>query len=261
MSVSETSLRGFRVVWEEELDAFPAVAHPEWAESFSWLVQGTTTREARGRSFDLGLFTGASPKDEVLAHWEELRSHAGLPSVLNARQVHGPEVWRHETAPPGLTTMPEPCDGHATLSADILLTVTTADCVPVFLVDPARRAISMLHAGWRGAAAGVLERGIEALCDRGGSATETLLVHFGPAICGRCYEVGIEVFDALNQPVPRGPVPIDLRMILAERAVAKGVAADAISISGHCTRCTAVDFFSHRGGDRGRQVGFLGVRG
>ena len=87
-----------------------------------------------------------------------------------------------------------------------------------------------------------------------------LHVHFGPAICGACYEVGPEVFEALNQPVPPCPTPIDLRAVLVERAVAAGVDRSQVTVSGHCTRCTGSGLFSHRGGDAERQVGYLGVR-
>lgn len=85
-------------------------------------------------------------------------------------------------------------------------------------------------------------------------------MHLGPAICGSCYEVGPEVFGALGLPTPDGPTPLDLRAALAERAAAEGVPSTSITVSGHCTRCTDSGLFSHRGGDAGRQVGYLGLR-
>jgi hypothetical protein len=87
-----------------------------------------------------------------------------------------------------------------------------------------------------------------------------LLVHLGPAICGKCYEVGPEVFTALGLPAPRAPRPVDLRGVLAARAAAEGVDPSRLTISAHCTRCTGSGLFSHRGGDLGRQVGYIGVR-
>lgn len=239
-------------------DALPAVTHPGWSEAFPWLAQGTTGRGETEAPFDLGLFSDASPARDVVANWDALRVGAGCPRVVHARQIHGGTVRLHGPGDPGLQVA-EPCDGHATSSAGVLLAVTTADCVPVSVVDPERRAVALLHAGWRGAAAGVLERGVRVLVDDVGSAPSALHVHLGPAICGRCYEVGPEVFEALDLPVPVGAEPLDLRAALAERAETAGVAARRITISEHCTRC-GEGFFSHRGGDRQRQVGYLGVR-
>ena len=238
----------------------PYVSHASWTEGFPWLVQGTTCRGGAESPFDLGLFSTPSPAPAVLARWERLRNGCGISSVTHARQVHGEAVYFHGTLPPGLH-LSAPCDGHATASAGVLLTVTTADCVPVFLVDPARRAVALLHAGWRGVAAGILERGVDTLATRAGTRTSDLFVHLGPAICGTCYEVGPEVFSALGRPTPPGPEAIDLRAVLEERATGAGVLADRVSVSEHCTRCEGSAFFSHRGGDLGRQVAFLGIRG
>lgn len=156
-------------------------------------------------------------------------------------------------------SIPEDRDGHVTDVEGVLLAVSIADCVPVSVVDPARRRVALLHAGWRGTAEGILERGLDELAGEAGAAG--LLVHLGPAICGGCYEVGPEVFEALGRPRPDAPSPIDLRSVLAERAVAAGVEGDHVSVSELCTRCEHDLLFSHRGGDSGRQVAYLGVRG
>jgi polyphenol oxidase len=246
-------------VREERVPGLPAVRHAGWARRFPWLVQGTTTRHASDGppDFDLRLFGDDPPPPGVHDRWQALLDWAGCASVVHARQVHGAEVAEHQAAPAGLHVPPD-CDGHATGAPGMLLAVSIADCVPVSVVDPERRRIALLHAGWRGAAAGILERGLADLAR--GSATERLLVHFGPSICGLCYEVGVEVFEALDRPPPPGPTPIDLKAVLVERAVAAGVAPDHVSVSERCTRCEPDTFFSHRGGDAGRQVAFLGVR-
>ncbi len=180
-------------------------------------------------------------------------------TMVHARQVHGSTVRFHRETSPGLH-LAEACDGHATADEGVTLAVTTADCVPVFLVDPERKAVALLHAGWRGAAAGILERGLNVLGERVGSTPRDVSVHLGPAICGACYEVGPKVFDALGLEVPSGPQGIDLRRHLAQRAIANEITVESISISSHCTRCGGVRLFSHRGGHRQRQAAFLGVR-
>ena len=118
----------------------------------------------------------------------------------------------------------------------------------------------MVHAGWRGAAGGILESAVATLGDRFGVASRELYLHLGPAICGACYEVGPEVHQGLGEEVPLGPTPVDLRRNLAARAVASGVEASRTTVSALCTRCGPVDLFSHRGGDPARQVAFLGWR-
>jgi YfiH family protein len=246
----------------EALDPrIPALVHTEWAAELPWVVQGTTTRGEGPTPFDLGLFSDGSPADVVRGSWDRLIDATGMRSAVHARQVHGAEVRTHERPEAelanGLRLAPE-CDGHVTSEPGVLLAVSAADCVPIFVVDPEARAVAALHAGWRGVAAGVLERGLAALAAR--SDRSELRVHLGPSICGPCYEVGPEVFEALGLAVPERPTPIDLRSVLARRAIEHGVAREHVTISEHCTLCTESDLFSHRGGDRGRQVGYLGIR-
>lgn len=249
----------FGIVEEVPLAGPPSLIHPGWRSAFPWLIQGTTTRGVPQDPFDLGLFSDASPPRAVLERWDRLRREVGLPRSVHAHQVHGAEVRFHGSGDAGLH-LAEACDGHATAAAGVLLAVTTADCVPVFIVDPVRRAVALLHAGWRGAAGGILEEGVSVMAARAGSRAEDLHIHLGPSICGSCYEVGPEVFVALGLPEPPHPTPLDLRRALAHRTVAMGVQQDQVSISAHCTLCAQGVLFSHRGGDRARQVGFLGMR-
>ena len=235
-----------------EVRAEAGWVHPEWAAELPWLAQGTTGRDAPG---DMGFF-GASPVAETLGRWRALRDRTGIPRAVHARQVHGARIAVHEAGPPGIHILDD-TDGHATVTPGVLLTVSVADCVPVALVDPDHRRIALLHAGWRGAAAGMLETGVAVLARLGSRASE-LRAHLGPAICGPCYEVGPEVLAALALPAS-GPARLDLRAFLAGRALAAGIDANALSVSTHCTRCGDA-FFSHRGGEAGRQVGYLGIR-
>ena len=262
------NMRGsVRTVREIPATGLPAVVHPEWARSFPWLVQGTTVRGGDG-AFDLRLFGpdggrwGRGDGERVASTpepWDRLIHWSGCVTVAHARQVHEDTVRSHEAfGTRGLRLVPD-CDGHFTTEPGVLLAVAVADCVPVSVVDPARREVALLHAGWRGAAAGVLERGLAVFRSRG-TSLDGLHLHLGPSICGACYEVGGEVFAALGLPVPERPEPIDLRAVLADRAVEAGIAAERVTVSAHCTLCGDGSFYSHRGGDVGRQVGFLGVR-
>lgn len=249
---------GVRTVHEEPARAgFPLYVHAGWREQHPWLAQGITGRAADG-SFDLSFF-GATAAGVVQARWAALRRVTGLPFAAHARQVHGARVLRHERAPAGILVADE-ADGHATARPGILLAVTVADCVPVSILDPEHRAVALLHAGWRGVAAGVLEAGIRALRELGGRAPAAFSMHLGPAICGACYEVGPEVHAALGTATPERPTPVDLRAALAARGLAAGLRPANISMSEHCTLCGVRHFYSHRGGEPERQVAFLGIR-
>ncbi|HTA35361.1 MAG TPA: polyphenol oxidase family protein, partial [Solirubrobacteraceae bacterium] len=133
------------------------------------------------------------------------------------------------------------------------MTVMSADCLPVALAAGGERpAVAMVHAGWRGLAAGVLESGVQALRELGDG--EQLEAAIGPGAGACCYEVGAEVHAALGRRPIGDRAKIDLRAIARDRLLATGVArvheADA------CTICDA-RFFSHRreGARAGRQAG------
>src|SRR5205814_4875919 len=113
----------------------------------------------------------------------------------------------HDAGPPGLHVSPA-TDGHVTRAPGLVLAVSIADCVPISLVHPELRAVALLHGGWRGVASDILERGIDTLTGRMAAHPEELHVHLGPAICGRCYQVGPEVHRGLGLPEPAGPDPV-----------------------------------------------------
>lgn len=237
---------------EPAAGAIPLFVHPTWRRELDWVVQGTTGR-GTDSSADMGLF-GATPVVETMRRWRTLRTDLSMRRAVHSLQVHEDRILVHGDGPPGLAVS-EGFDGHVTDRSGLLLTVSVADCVPIFLVAPAARRIAILHGGWRGTARRILHAGLDRLS--GDSAD--IHVHLGPAICGRCYEVGPEVHEALGLPAPAGPAPVDVRAVLARQAVDAGVAPDHISISEHCTRC-GDGFFSHRAGEPGRQLGVLGLR-
>jgi YfiH family protein len=225
----------------------------EWRRDYG-VVAGVTGQAGAGRPFDLGL-AGTAPIGEVLDRWAALREAVpGFQGVVVSRQVHGTEILWH--GPLAGTVIHEAADGHATGSAGVLLAVTAADCIPVYLLDPVTRSIALLHAGWKGTAGGILGQGIALLAARG-SLVENLLVHCGVGICGACYEVGAEVFAGCGVAAPPGGKgPLDLREILLEQARSAGV--EKVSTSEWCSRHDP-GFFSHRGGQDGRMAAYLGL--
>ena len=230
-----------------------------WTDRFPWITAGMTHRGTGNGPFDLRLFGDPVPPAAV-RRWRALLAATGFPGAGHARQVHGTRIAVHAARHEGLHAGGEPADGHATAAGGVLLGVTVADCVPVYLVDPEHRAVALLHAGWRGTAAGIVESGVGTLARRFGTRPADLHLHLGPAICGECYEVGPEVFRALGLPEPPGREPVDLRAVVTGHAGALGVPGDRVSVSGACTLCGDGGYFSHRRGDCERQVAFLGIR-
>ena len=250
-------VESFERVKEVPIEAdLPAWVHPGWATRFPWLLQATTHRG--DDDFNLRFF-GGEHRPEAERRLAELGGATGFGAQVLSHQVHETTVLSHADRSEGLSFGAD-ADGHATEVPGLLLAVSVADCVPIFLVARDARAIALLHAGWRSAAGGILEEGLRRLSAEFGVQGPGITMHLGPAICGSCYEVGPEVFSALGEPEPDHATPIDLRDVLARRAVACGVAQNQISISAHCTRCGATPFYSHRGGDVGRQLALLGVR-
>lgn len=232
---------------------------PGWRKEFG-VVAGVTGRGGLPEGdFDLGLWT-AQPVGDVMSRWRRfLRAEPGFGCAVLGHQVHGREVIWHQSPAAGWRQLGG-VDGHATATPGLLLLVTVADCVPVYLVDPASRVIALLHAGWRGVAAGMLEAGIEAMVSAKQSSVENIVLHCGVAISGPCYEVGNEVMEGLGlAPGPSGRQQLDLRGELVRRAARLGVRR--VSVSDHCTAVEPQDFFSHRrsGGTDGRQVAYLGI--
>ncbi len=210
------------------------------------LAAFTTTREAGSYGF-----TDTAPVHEVNERWFALlRSTGGR--LASAVQVHGAKVVSHLSGWDGWLRL-DGADGHATPHHDTALAITIADCVPVFIGHP-NGASALLHAGWRGVASGILDAGVQAM-RAFGCAPKDLLVHFGPAICGACYEVGPDVYAQLMRHRVAGPAVVDLRALLADQARIAGV--KQIETSPFCTRCHRDRFFSHRAGDSGRQVAVI----
>jgi YfiH family protein len=209
----------------------------------------TTTRQSG--SFAL---RSDEPAHVVTERWGQLRDElrSGGPRLATASQVHGDRVIVHRDCWTGWLRADD-ADGHASLVRGTALAVTVADCVPVFIAHPSG-ATSLLHSGWKGTAARIVERGIAELV-RGGFAAGDLYVHTGPSICGKCYQVSPDVYARLTGRTPEGPTPVDLRAIIADHARAAGVRN--ISTSPSCTRCVNDRFYSHRAGDAGRQLGVM----
>jgi YfiH family protein len=207
------------------------------------------------RAFGSLSTASSEPVSVVLGRWQHLREvllKAGR--FATAHQVHGTTVLTHHPGWSGWLRG-DAADGHVSPARGTGLAVTVADCVPVLMAHPSG-AVAAVHAGWRGTAAGMLGAALAALGSVGCDIRD-VHIHFGPAICGRCYEVSPDVYGQLTGLAVDRPTTVDLRALLADQARRGGVPASGLTTSAHCTRCDNDRFFSHRAGDPGRQVGAI----
>lgn len=230
---------------------------PQWREQFGVLAGITGRGSAEGRGFDLGLWSDA-PIGEVMGHWRAFRlSLPGFCAVVLGHQVHGSAVARVDTAEGWIHR--EGIDGWVSTTRGVLLTVTVADCIPIYLAIPGK-AIALLHAGWRGTAGGILSAGLKHLVEAADATVADVLMHCGIGICGACYEVGSEVMLGCGIPATGpGPWHLDLRRHLVAQARELGVGQ--VSLSSWCSAHDRALFYSHRAsrGSDGRMVAYLGM--
>lgn len=208
-------------------------------------------------SLNLGLWTEDDPR-RVSVNRERLAELVGLrrERFAQGRQVHGAAVQR-VTRPPDPESEPHRADGQATGVRGIAAVVLVADCLPIALAAPG--AVAMVHAGWRGLAAGVVEEGVRAVRELGAAGPVEAAI--GPGAGGCCYQVGTEVLRQLAADpdaivAANGRARLDLKAAARARLRAAGV--DVVHDVGLCTICAdETVFFSHRrdGGRTGRQAG------
>lgn len=190
-----------------------------------------------------------------------VRQRIGVRQLARGYQVHGAVVRRvvaqdadseqdsGRGADRAATGDIGEADGQATALRDVGAMVLTADCLPVAL--GAKGAVAMVHAGWRGLTAAVLEEGVRAVRELDGAGEMVAIIGPGAGPC--CYEVGEEVHAAFGGAHRVGQ-NIDLKAIARERLLAAGV-AEVLDVAA-CTICDQ-RFFSHRreGTRAGRQGG------
>lgn len=174
------------------------------------------------------------------------------------KQVHGSTIV---TAP--FPSTPE-ADGAVAEHEGLILAVETADCLPIFIVDPLRKAVAAVHAGWRGTAKGIAKEAVKRLLE-GGSRAEDLRAALGPSIGTCCYEVGDEVRAAFPdtrcfRPGRAGRYFLDLRG--ANRYALEELGLRDIHEIPECTQCQTDSYHSYRreGKGSGRMVNFVGFR-
>ncbi|MCX7974202.1 MAG: peptidoglycan editing factor PgeF [Candidatus Aminicenantes bacterium] len=188
---------------------------------------------------------------------------------ITLKQLHSDHIHLLEKKPDSLLEG----DALVTYLPGFVLTIKTADCLPVLIVDPINQIVAAVHCGWRGTAARLLEKVINFLIKIFGTQPENLYCAFGPCISQNCYEVGEEVRKSFNYAgfslnenlfKPNQDRPnhffLDLRKANRDLLLASGIEAkkiDEIVICPHCHQ----DFLSRRrdGHRCGRLLNFIGL--
>ncbi len=225
------------------------------------LVHGLTTRvggasEAPYRSLNLGLATADEP-DRVQENRTRVARALDFDTFQTPYQVHGSAVVDAAS----LDGDRPRADAVVTDEPGRLIGVLGADCPGLLLVDVQRRALAVVHAGWRGFAAGVVRAAFEALEARYASQGADLRVFLGAAISGTHYEVDEPVLDAVGMqlqpgwkapeagivsPTRPGHARLDLRQAIRHQLEMLGISPAQIECEESCTYADEERFFSHR---------------
>ena len=245
-------------------------------ENIPWLRHGFSTRwgGAGGSALNLNLTAWDTP-ERVNENRRRLLSALDLKNadLVSLNQIHSDRVYAVESAA-GFTENHEG-DGLVTNIENAALVIKTADCFPVLIVDPVRKAIGAVHSGWRGTLAGVLPRAIEEMIRRYHSDPAQLLVAIGPGIRECCFEVGedvaqffkgsIEEKTTARPPVGTAAAPgkylADIAAVLKAQLKQSGVPPENQYDAGMCTRCNTREFFSWRaeGAASGRMMAIIAI--
>ncbi len=166
--------------------------------SFGWRAEsefgvGVFGRACRAGGESLNVALSVVGRDGIFG---QLSSDAGLEraeAIVGMTQVHGDAV--EIVGPEDHSELPE-ADALITSEPGVVLTGVTADCVPLILMSEG--GVSVVHAGWRGLANGIIGKAVRELSEVAGPAPQQIRAFVGPSAAGCCYEVGDEVIDAIG---------------------------------------------------------------
>lgn len=178
------------------------------------------------------------------------------PCVISVKQVHEKTVLVFDEPLDANSTIAQEGDALVTRQPNVLLVVRTADCVPVLFADLKLRVVAAVHAGWRGAVAGIVGETISVLKHQYGTKEEHLRVAIGPSIGACCFEVDDPVISPIKanypfwnkvlMPTSATHAKVDLKELILQQLQHQGIAVTSISRSDACTQCDASKYFSYR---------------
>jgi YfiH family protein len=239
-------------------------------------VQGFTTRHegvSRPPYNSLNLGTTTQDQQHNVEGNRSLLTRAfdvAQEALVTVRQVHGSDILViDDTNEDYSHFLSLESDAIITNQTGVMIGVCVADCAPILLMDPDKRVIAAVHAGWQGTAAGLVSKTVAGMRSLFDCNPKSLKAAIGPCIGKCCYEVDAPVKQAFNQstvpwdactePHGEGKWRLDLAVANRELLLAAGVPAGSIQTSDMCVSCHRELFFSYRrdGGETGRQMGFI----
>ena len=225
-------------------------------------------------NFAVGLGEHKDSAENVLLNHRIAASVFGLDehSVCRTYQTHSTTVIEVKDEHKGTGTVKPPfdfdVDGLVTACSDTLLSVRSADCVPVLLYDTENNICGAVHSGWRGTLGSISAVAIDKMCGMG-SKRENIIAAIGPCAGVCCYEVGAELYDYFTErdqnnkqyfvPAQKRKYMLDLTGINEQVLLNNGIKAENISACRICTCCNTDMFFSHRvhGNKRGTMASLI----
>jgi YfiH family protein len=208
------------------------------------------------RSIDFTLHDGKPSFNKLQEKYLSEEAGISTDDIINIRQVHGDNVL---VVSQKFKTIPE-ADAVITKMPHVTLSIRTADCLPVFICDPKKKCIGLVHAGWRGSQKRIVARAVNLMQETWGSDPEDLKVAFGPGIRECCYQVGQEFKEVFSCGfATRGKsITLDLALVNRDQLISSGVMFKNIFDSGQCTCCHDQYFSYRREGDRtGRHISLM----
>lgn len=191
--------------------------------------------------------------------------------LVSSKQIHGDKIVRvnMDDVGKGATNYEksiENCDGLITNIPNLPLFAFYADCVPVFLVDPVKKAIGIVHSGWKGTLYNISGNAIKAFIKEFKSRPKDIIAVIGPYICQGCYEVSDDIIKKFKESgfIEDADVffnKLDLGNIIKKQLLDRGLVN--IEKTEYCTSCNIDIFFSHRkeNGKTGRMAGIIMIKG
>ncbi|MCD5401567.1 peptidoglycan editing factor PgeF [candidate division NPL-UPA2 bacterium] len=268
MVALENKMDTRRIAWREQR-GIRHLVFPRLGEA------GLSLHAFTSRPYDLGF--GRRKREEVLKDRRKVCQVLGINFLLltAGEQVHGARVVKAGEEERGRGTLNSEgairqTDGFISNVPGVPLTILTADCVPIFILDPVRKAIGLVHAGWKGTLCRMTERVVTMMEEEYGSRPEELIVALGPSIGPCCYQVGEEVVTAFRERFPDWPSfissklagerwTLDLWEATRLQLMRVRVKDDNIINSQMCTSCHNDVFFSRRrdGSPTGRMMSLM----
>ncbi len=224
-------------------------------------------------------FSRGDERGAVLENYRRIADAIGfdLECIVTSDQTHTANVRVVTEADRGCgLTRARPyqdVDGMITNVSGLMLATFYADCVPLYLVDPVKKAVGLSHSGWKGTVGKIGLATVQAMEREYGTDPKDLVAAVGPSICQECYEVSEDVigeferafsrdlWDKLFYRKPDGKYQLDLWEANRQVFIEAGVDAAQITLPGICTCCNPQFLFSHRAskGKRGNLGAFLGL--